>query len=69
MKIYAIYKGDEFLFVGTAKECAKHFNIRNETVYFWNTQCYKKRISTLKRNGKERNCIRSIVVEEEEDDK
>lgn len=44
-KTYAIYKGDEFLYMGTAEECAKKFNVKRKTVYYWNTKAYKKRIA------------------------
>lgn len=30
--------------MGTANECAEKFNVQKETVYFWNTKTYKKRI-------------------------
>lgn len=42
-KIYAVYKGDEFLFMGTIEEIAKHFNVKKETVYFWTTPAQKRR--------------------------
>ena len=64
MKIYALYKGEEFLFEGTAKECAKYKNVSEGTIHFWNTNAYKKRISSLRKNGKERNCIIAIVIQE-----
>lgn len=40
---YAVYKGDEFLFMGTIKEIATHFNVKKETVYFWTSPTQKKR--------------------------
>jgi hypothetical protein len=36
--------GDELLFIGTRKECAKHFNVSVETVTFWRTPSNFKRI-------------------------
>lgn len=42
-KIYAIYKGDKFIFEGTAKECANHLGVKEKTIYFYNTPSNKKR--------------------------
>ena len=66
MKIYAIYKGDKFLFVGNVRECARYFNVRKETIYFLNSPSYKKRVSRLRVNGEERNWKIAIAIEEEE---
>lgn len=46
LKDYALYKGDELLFVGTAKEIAEHFNISERTVRHYNTPTYRKRVSS-----------------------
>lgn len=56
-KIYAIYKGEKFLFEGTPKECAKHFNVKLDTVYFWNSPANKRK----DRKGRKI----AIVIEEE----
>lgn len=47
-KIYAVYKGEDFLFEGTAKECAEHFGVKEDTVWFWRTP------SNLRRDKKNR---------------
>lgn len=57
MKIYAIYKGENFLFEGTAKECAEHFGIKEKTVWWLATP------SNLKRDKKGR--MIAIKLEEE----
>lgn len=54
---YAIYKGENFLFEGTAKECAEYFGIKEETVWWLSTP------SNLKRNKNNR--IIAIKIEEE----
>ena len=41
---YAVYKGDEFLDIGTAKELASKMNVKVETIKFWSTPTYHKRI-------------------------
>lgn len=43
MKEYAIYKGEEILTIGTAREIAKQLKVKESTVYFWSTPAYKKR--------------------------
>lgn len=47
MNIYAIYKGDEFLDLGTAKELAQKFNVKEKTIHYWHTPTHKK----LVKNG------------------
>ena len=41
---YALYKGDEFICLGTAKEIAEKVNITPKTVQWMSTPAYKKRI-------------------------
>ena len=42
--VYAIYKGDEFLDVGTIPELAERFNVSINTVVFWTSKKYHQRI-------------------------
>lgn len=56
-RIYAIYKGEDFLFEGTAKECAEHFKVKKETVWFWNSEVNKRRNKKVRKIA--------IVIEEE----
>lgn len=46
---YALYKGEEFLCMGTAREIAEEMGIKKTTVYFYLSPSYKKR---MKKNGK-----------------
>lgn len=57
--IYAVYKGDEFIDLGTKKQLAKTLNCKTKSIAFMTTPCYKKRIK-----GKE-NRLTVIKVEEE----
>lgn len=43
MKEYAVYKGDEFLAIGTTKELSKKLNIKEETIRKYATNWAKKR--------------------------
>lgn len=47
--VYAVYKGDEFLDIGTVKELAKKLNVKIRTIYYWSSPANKKRI---KKKGK-----------------
>ena len=64
MNIYAVYKGEDFLFEGTAEECAEHFNVCRTTVYFWNTETNKKRKLGKTKKGKERKGKIAIIIDE-----
>jgi len=55
--IYAIYKGENFLFEGTTEECAEHFGVKKETIWWLSTP------SNLKRNKNNR--IIAIKIEED----
>lgn len=47
-KIYALYRGEKFLAIGTKKELAELLNVKVETVSFYATPAYKKRINEAK---------------------
>jgi len=57
MKVFAVYKGEKFLYEGTAKQCAKFFGVKEKTVWFWNTPANKR----LDRKGRKI----AIIIEEE----
>lgn len=45
MKVYAVYKGEDILTIGTVEEIAKILGIKPESVLFYNSNTYKKRTS------------------------
>lgn len=47
-KIYALYRGEKFLGVGTKKELAELLNVKVETISFYATPAYKKRTNQAK---------------------
>ncbi|HFR3342901.1 TPA: hypothetical protein ACHWCH_001420 [Streptococcus suis] len=47
-KEYALYKGDELLAMGTAKELAKQFGVKVPTIHFYKSPAYIKRTSEMK---------------------
>lgn len=57
---YAVYKGDELLGIGTAKELAEKLKVKVETIKFYSTASYQKRI-------KKENHNRLISVKLEDD--
>lgn len=46
-KIYALYKGEECLAIGTIKEIAEQTNLKPRTVYFYSMPVWKKRHKNL----------------------
>jgi dihydroxyacetone kinase len=47
-KVYALYKGDDLLEIGTKKELAEKFGVKAKTIAFYNTPAYQKRTSAEK---------------------
>ncbi len=41
--MYALYKGDEILTIGSIKELALYLNVSIETIRFYTTPTYRKR--------------------------
>lgn len=47
-KVYALYKGEELLEIGTKQELAERFCVKAKTIAFYNTPAYEKRTSPNK---------------------
>lgn len=62
-KEYAVYKGESLICIGTMMECAQHMGVLPETVYFYTTQAYQRRLAERK---KARNYITVTELEEDE---
>ena len=58
---YAIYKGEEIICMGTAKEIAKKLNIKPKTVQFLSTPAYLKRVER-KRIYNCNNCMIAVKL-------
>lgn len=56
--IYALYKGDEILGVGTIYELASMFNVQLRTIQYYRTEAYKKKLA--KRKTKSANILVEI---------
>ena len=48
---YALYKGEEILAIGTLQKIAKQMNIKVDTVKYYQTPVYKKRLANRKCSG------------------
>lgn len=55
---YALYKGDEFVDLGTKNYLAKVLNVKEETINFYMSETYKKR-------NKKGNCYIVIRIEDD----
>lgn len=51
MSEVAVYRGDEMLCTGTVQECAKKMKVLPETIRFYTTPTYRKRLA-LRKNGR-----------------
>lgn len=60
---FAVYKGEDFICIGTLQECADHMGVLVETVRFYTTDTYRRRVA------KRKNARNYITVTELEDDK
>jgi hypothetical protein len=56
-KTYAVYKGDTLLCMGTKKECARLLNVQPETIKYYTTPAYKKRVEKRKNSRNSRTVI------------
>lgn len=61
--IYALYKNEEFIDLGTKKYLSEKIEVKPATINYYNSQVYKKRIENMKFKGKNS----YIVIKIEED--
>ena len=57
---YAIYKGDTFLFIGTAEECANKMNVKPDFIKWLTTPTGKRRFENRKNKNK---ALRAVKLE------
>ncbi|MDA2474592.1 MULTISPECIES: hypothetical protein [Bacillus cereus group] len=63
-KEYVVYKGESLICIGTMMECAQHMGVLPETIYFYTTQAYQRRLAKRKNP---RNCLTVTELEEDEE--
>lgn len=57
VKEYALYKGDDILAFGTPQKIANQLGIQIDTVLYYGTNAYKKRLQLRKRSKKARELV------------
>lgn len=57
MKEYAVYKGEELLCMGTAKECAAKLNVKPSSIRWLTYPAAKKRLSKRKNPARCTVCV------------
>lgn len=62
VKEYVVYKGESFVFIGTIQECAQHMSVLPETVRYYTTPAYQRKLAKRKRA---RNFITVTKLEED----
>ena len=53
-KVYAIYKGDEFIDLGTRKELAERLGVKVSTIDYLLTPAYRRKFKKSKNGGENR---------------
>lgn len=66
--VYAVYKGDEFLDLGTAKELAERMGVTPKTIKFMTYPSYQKQIQKRKKTFSKGYMIVIKIEEDLEDD-
>ncbi|MBY7009540.1 hypothetical protein FDB15_08175 [Clostridium botulinum] len=49
--MYALYKGEECLGIGSIQELAKQFNVQLRTIQFYGTDAYKRKLEKRKNSN------------------
>lgn len=60
---YAMYKGEEFIDLGTAEELSKKYNIKRESIYYMAKSVYR---NLVKEKGKG-NRLEFVKIDDEEE--
>ncbi|MCM3130975.1 MULTISPECIES: hypothetical protein [unclassified Paenibacillus] len=55
---YAVYKGENLLVVGTAKECAEEMGVTERYIYWLTMPSVRKRIASRKKPDKATTAVR-----------
>lgn len=61
---YALYKGEQLLYIGTIKEIAEQKGVLPKSLHFYKTPSYKKRLANRKRT---KNYITLVKLEDDEE--
>ncbi|MBG9611697.1 hypothetical protein [Bacillus cereus] len=64
VKEYVVYKGESFVCLGTIQECAQDMSVLPETIRYYTTPAYQRKIAKRK---KARKYVTVSVLEEDEE--
>ena len=64
-KYFALYKGDKFIDLGTAKELAEKYNVTPKTIRYLSTPANRRRIEKTKKDVS--NALISVKIDDVED--
>lgn len=62
VKEYALYKGDILLSIGTIKEIAEDTGVKTDTIYYYKSNVYKRRLQ--QRNSKNARTLIELDIED-----
>ncbi|SDM17897.1 hypothetical protein [Bacillus sp. OK048] len=62
---FAVYRGEEFQFIGSADECAEFLGVKKNIIYLFSSPSYQKKVANPKRNRE--TYITVIKLDEEEE--
>lgn len=60
----AVYKGDEFVCMGTIKECAEFMGVKKDTIRYYLRPAYSKKIAKRKKSP---NAITVIKLDDDDE--
>lgn len=64
-KVFALYRGDTFIDVGTLKELSPRLGMKESTIRYYISQAYQRKLSN--RNGMYKNQVIAISFYEDEE--
>ena len=62
-KEYALYRGEDLMCIGTASEIAQERNVQVQTILFYKTPSYQKRVESRKTS---KNALVLVAFDDEE---
>lgn len=65
-KVFAVYRGDTFIDVGTLKELSPRLNVKESTIRYYISQAYQRRMAKSKNGHYENRMIAISFYEDEE---
>ena len=62
---YAVYKGEELVYIGTAKECAEHLGVLESSFRYYMSTAYERKMAKCKSSYGKRRVIIKLDEEDE----